>query len=209
MSKKQSARDARARVLEMQAQQRRDERRRNRLVVLASSLVALALIVPAALVIVDAQRDQDAIEAAASAPIDGVAEFEVAQASHVQGDVQYPQTPPAGGDHNAVWQNCGVYTEPIVDENAVHSLEHGAVWITYQADLPPGEIATLADLAEGQSHVLVSPHPEIDAPVVASAWGAQLELDSADDPRLAVFLRKYVQGENTPEPGAPCTSGVG
>ncbi|MPZ29305.1 MAG: DUF3105 domain-containing protein, partial [Micromonosporaceae bacterium] len=47
------------------------------------------------------------------------------------------------------------------------------------------------------------------APVVASAWGKQLPLDSADDPRLKEFVRTFAQGPQTPEPGAPCTGGAG
>jgi hypothetical protein len=58
---------------------------------------------------------------------------------HVGGNIDYDQDlgiPPAGGPHNPSWQNCGFYDELVRDENAVHSLEHGAVWITYQPDLP-------------------------------------------------------------------------
>jgi hypothetical protein len=59
---------------------------------------------------------------------------------HTDGDVDYAQTPPVGGEHNPVWQNCGFYQEPVRDETAVHSLEHGAVWITYSPDIPQDEI---------------------------------------------------------------------
>jgi hypothetical protein len=45
--------------------------------------------------------------------------------------VDYPQSPPVGGPHNPIWQNCGFYSKPVRDEYAVHSMEHGAVWITY------------------------------------------------------------------------------
>ena len=49
--------------------------------------------------------------------------------------MDYPTSPPAGGAHDAAWLDCGVYDEPIRDENAVHDLEHGTVWISYRPDL--------------------------------------------------------------------------
>jgi hypothetical protein len=129
--------------------------------------------------------------------------------SHTGEPVSYPQTPPVGGPHNPVWQNCGFYSEPVRNENAVHSMEHGAVWITYRPDLPGGQVETLRDLAQGRNYVLVSPYPGLPSPVVASAWGKQLQLDSADDPRLEQFVSAYSQGPQTPEPGATCSGGVG
>jgi Protein of unknown function (DUF3105) len=128
---------------------------------------------------------------------------------HTSATVDYDQTPPAGGEHNPVWQNCGYYSEPIRDENAVHSLEHGAVWITYSPDLPQDEVETLSDLAESQTYILVSPYEDQPSPVVATAWGKQLQLDSAEDPDLERFIGAYRQGPDTPEPGAACTGGIG
>jgi hypothetical protein len=129
--------------------------------------------------------------------------------NHVQGPVQYPQTPPVGGDHAPVWQNCGYYAEAIPTERGVHSMEHGAVWLTYRPDLPATEVAVLRRLAQKQGYVLVSPFPALPTPVVASAWGLQLQLPSATDARLAEFVRLYRQGPQTPEPGAACTGGSG
>src|SRR5215208_5439695 len=51
---------------------------------------------------------------------------------HVRGRINYPQNPPVGGPHNPVWQKCGFYSKPVRNEHAVHSMEHGAVWITYR-----------------------------------------------------------------------------
>ena len=130
-------------------------------------------------------------------------------AQHTEGDVDYAQTPPAGGEHNPVWQNCGFYDEPVADENAVHSLEHGAVWITYSPDLSQDQVDQLRDRAHSQTYVLVSLYPDLPSPVVASAWGKQLRLESADDPDLERFVRAYRQGPQTPEPGAVCTGGIG
>jgi len=129
--------------------------------------------------------------------------------NHVQGTVNYPQTPPAGGDHNPVWLNCGIYTSPVPNENAVHDLEHGAVWITYQPDLAKADIDKLTKFARGQDYLDLSPYPNLPAPVVVSAWGKQLRLTGAGDPRLEAFVKKYKGGSQTPEPGSPCTGGVG
>ena len=70
--------------------------------------------------------------------IQGLETFENT-ANHVEGAVDYAQTPPAGGDHNAIWLNCGIYDQPVPNENAVHALEHGAVWVTYDAAAVSGE----------------------------------------------------------------------
>lgn len=152
----------------------------------------------------------DTRQQAASSPPGEVEEIDVGPAGqHTEGDVDYDQTPPAGGEHDPVWQNAGFYSEPIRDENAVHTLEHGAVWIAYRSDLPQGQVERLRDLAQSQSCILVSPYPDLDAPIVATAWGNQMTLESADDPNLERFVRAYLQGPQTPEPGATCTGGVG
>jgi hypothetical protein len=142
--------------------------------------------------------------------IDGVRSYGPFAANiHVTGQVNYPQTPPTGGEHFASWQNCGIYNRPIQNELAVHSLEHGAVWITYQPDLPVDEVERLKNLLRGQSYTLLSPYPDLPVPIAASAWGVQLTTDNASDERLNQFVRKYRQGAQTPEPGAACVGGQG
>jgi predicted small secreted protein len=128
---------------------------------------------------------------------------------HTKQPVDYPQSPPVGGPHNPTWQNCGFYSKPVRNEYAVHSMEHGAVWITYSPDLPKDQVETLRDIAQSNSYVLVSPYSDLPSQVVASAWGKQLYLNSADDPRLEQFVSAYQQGPQNPEPGAPCNGGVG
>ena len=139
-------------------------------------------------------------------PIAGVETFEVESATHTTDPVDYPQDPPVGGPHDPSWQKCAVYDAPVRPENAVHSMEHGAVWITYQPDLPEGDRETLAALDKNQPSLLVSPYPGLEDPVVASAWGAQLRLDDVHDPRLQAFIDRYAG--NGPERGATCDSGV-
>jgi hypothetical protein len=133
---------------------------------------------------------------------------------HVAGTVHYNRTPPAGGPHNDVWLNCGVYTQPVRNENAVHSLEHGAVWITYRSRLAPAEVTALrrfvgTHYVGGERYLILSPYPGLPAPVVASAWAAQLRLKGPRDPRLAAFVAHFAGGDQGGEPGAPCTGGTG
>lgn len=143
-------------------------------------------------------------------PPSGVEDVDVGEAGqHTEGDVDYGQTPPAGGEHDPAWQNAGYYSSPVREENAVHTLEHGAVWLTYSPDLPQGQVNELQQIANSRECVLVSPYPDLGAPVVASAWGKQLELEGAEDPALDRFIGTYLRGEQTPEPGAACTGGVG
>lgn len=127
---------------------------------------------------------------------------------HVTTPVAYEQSPAVGGDHSPVWTNCGIYTKPIEQMRAVLSMEHGAVWITYRPDLPAAQLQKLTKLAEASGYVLLSRYPGQATRVTATVWGVQLALDTADDPRLRSFLTIYVQGEQTPEPCAPCTGGV-
>lgn len=139
----------------------------------------------------------------------GVETFEVESAQHSTTDIEYDRLPPAGGPHDPIWLNCGIYDEPVRQEHAVHSQEHGAVWITYRPDLSSEEIEQLRRVVRGRDYVIVSPYPDQDEAVVASAWGVQLRLDDVADERIEQFILKYTQGPQTPEPGAPCDSGTG
>lgn len=140
--------------------------------------------------------------------IEGLQEFRNLTAGHRETAVNYEESPPVGGPHYPVWQNCGAYDQPIRNEMGVHSMEHGAVWITYRPDLPTDEVAKLRDLVRPNTYRLLTPYPDLPSPIVVSAWGYQLRLESADDQRLSQFIRQYEQGPNTPELGATCSSGV-
>ena len=130
---------------------------------------------------------------------------------HVDGPVDYPQSPPVGGPHNPVWAACDgrVYDAPLPTERAVHSLEHGAVWVTWQPTLPAADVEKLHALIEGVDYRLGSPYPGLTKPVTVTAWGHQMDADSVDDPRIATFLDAYTNGPQTPEPGATCADPTG
>jgi len=185
------------------AARRRQERRRRTIIATA---VAAVVVIAVVVVVLVSNRDTTS---AAAVGYDQVGTFSGLSRTHTQSPVHYAQTPPVGGDHNPVWQNCGVYSQPVRNENAVHSLEHGSVWITYQPNLPKDQVDKLAALGHGGAYVLVSPYPGLPAPVVASAWGVQEWFHTAGDPKLNDFVSKYRQGPQTPEPGAACTNGTG
>lgn len=124
--------------------------------------------------------------------------------NHVQGPVIYKEMPPNAGEHNAAPQQCAVYTAPIAPEHAVHSLEHGAVWVTYASDVPADQVEELTGLVSGDPYRLMSPVPDQDSPIVLTAWGRTLKVDSASDERVEQFLTAYTNGPQSPERGAAC-----
>jgi hypothetical protein len=139
--------------------------------------------------------------------LDAVANYKYDAGQHVWNSVTYKETPPVGGEHNNYWQACAIYDKPIHSEHAVHSMEHGAVWITYRPDLPKAQVDKLKEVATStgrQEYMLVSPYPNLPAPVVVSSWGHQLKLANPEDPKLEAFIKRYQNGPDTPEPGALC-----
>jgi hypothetical protein len=132
--------------------------------------------------------------------------WEITDRAHTTDDVTYPQTPPAGGPHAPIWLACGVYDDPVRDENAVHDLEHGTVWITHDPALSAPDVEALA--AELPDNGIMSPREGLPSPVVVTVWGARLQLDGADDRRLGLFLEEYGDGHTAPEYGVTCQGGT-
>jgi len=178
--------------------------RKKWLVILVAALGAL-LLVGAALavpVVVDRWRDLT------TPTLDDVRVYEDLRTDHIDDDeaVDYGPEPPPGGPHGNVWLACGVYDEPVRDENAVHALEHGTVWLTYDPDeLSTDDVSELADRLPDEG--ILSPYPGQDARVMVTVWGRQLELRNAGDDRLELFLEAYGDGHTAPEPMASCEGG--
>lgn len=171
------------------------ERRQRRLMV--GAVVAVVVLVVGFLIYRATQQQ-----------IPGLQTFDNLDRGHAV-NVSVPDTglPPAGGTHHPQWLNCGIYDQPVETVNAIHSMEHGAVWLTYRPDLPPEEIAVIEAYAEGDGFVLVSPYPGLVSDVVATAWGAQLQIDELPDERIDRFIARF-RGQG-PEPGATCSGGLG
>jgi hypothetical protein len=122
--------------------------------------------------------------------------------NHVGTAVKYDTTPPTGGNHSPIWADCAgtVYPNAIANENAVHMLEHGAVWITYKPGLPKDQVAVLAKQVNGIDRMAMSPYPGLRTNISLQAWNYQLFVDSASDPRIADFIAALkFNSKTTPE----------
>ncbi|HWS49680.1 MAG TPA: DUF3105 domain-containing protein [Microbacterium sp.] len=180
---------------------------RNRRIGIAAAIAAGAAVIALVVVSVVLTPGARYTAGSAGAQVDGAETF-TNTAVHVETDVEYEQSPPAGGNHSPVWLNCGVYSEPVPEENAVHSLEHGAVWVTYRPDLlDDGDIQVLRDLLPS-THAILSPYEDMDSAVAVSAWNAQLAVDEVDDERIREFIEEYWRSQDAPEPGASCTGAL-
>ena len=185
------------------------KRRRSKVVWWTAGSVAAVLVVAAivASIVFAPKPAVDYVQGGTGATIEGVQTYENT-ALHVQDSVDYPQSPPAGGPHNPVWLNCGIYSQPVPNENAVHSMEHGAVWVTYDADkLSTSDLRTLKSKLPS-TYVVLSPYEGLPSAFVLTAWNHQLTLDSVDDSRVEAFFEEYWRNQNAPEPSAACTGGL-
>jgi hypothetical protein len=201
-----------ARIAEMRRAEKARDRRNKAIAITASAAVVVALVGFGAWVMIDQQEKKEEADRALKAPVAGVQEWDAAKLgrNHVETPVKYEMNPPVGGDHNPRWMNCNgdVYKNPVPEVNAVHSLEHGAVWVTYSEKAPQADVEKLAEKVGKTPYSLMSPVKEQSGAIMLSAWGKQLTVESAGDPRVAQFFTKYVQGPQTPEPGAACTNGL-
>ncbi len=144
--------------------------------------------------------------------IDGIVNYRTngteLKRDHVWGTQTYAQSPPVGGSHNTVWQQCmgNIYDAPIPNEHAVHSLEHGAVWLTYRSGLPADQVETLASKIRGKQFTMMSPVENLSTAVSLQAWGYQLKLEDVNDSRIDLFISALSKNA-TLEPGVGCDQG--
>ena len=153
----------------------------------------------------------DAVDAAPEKlPVGEVQELSDDGAVHVV-CASFDHTPPASGDHFPAWQNCGIYTQPIQNQTAVHSLEHGAVWVAYQPDLDASLIQAMTERLKSEKFALMAPYPGLQNPIVLTAWTRQLAADDWSDPAIEDFLDTYFGRYSpvAPEAGESCGQAVG
>ena len=123
--------------------------------------------------------------------------------------VAYDRFPPVGGPHDAEWAACNgvVYNTAVRNENMVHTLEHGAIWITYNPDtINADDLDILKALVNGKQYITLSPYPGLTSKISLQAWAHQLMLDSASDERVRQFITALQRNPNTtPEVNGTCS----
>jgi hypothetical protein len=198
----------RAKKLEEYHRSQKKAKRNRRIGITAGSVAAVAVIgvIVTSIVLTPQAANYAGGGDGDASSIEGVETFENT-AGHVETPVTYEQTPPAGGEHASAWINCGVYTEEVPNENAVHALEHGALWVTYDPSLGDADLETLKAVLPS-TFVVLSPFEDAPAPIVISGWNSQLQVEDASDPRITAFFEEFWKASTAPEPGAPCTGGI-
>jgi hypothetical protein len=147
-----------------------------------------------------------------STQIPGVVVKDYPNGLHVNANqrVAYDQSPPFGGPHDQAWADCEgvIYPTAVRNENMVHALEHGTVWITYNPDQIKGaDLDKLKLKVDGKPFMMLSPYPGLDHPLSLQSWGHQLKLDNVNDERIDQFITALNQNKyEYPEVGASCGS---
>jgi Protein of unknown function (DUF3105) len=157
----------------------------------------------------EASKNTPEAKAEAARSIQGVVVKDFPGGQHNDGVVKYAESPPMGGQHANQWADCTgtVYPNPIRQENAVHSLEHGSIWITYRPGLAADQVDALKKKVDGVEQMLMSPYPGLKSAISLQAWGHQLAVDNASDARIDEFIDDLrLNPTVAPEPNGTCVN---
>ena len=114
----------------------------------------------------------------------------------------YATATPTSGPHAASSARCGVYTQQIPAEFAVHALEHGAVVIWYRLDLEDEVGAPLREIVAGfNDRVILSPNANMTESIAATAWNRLKRYESVE-PEIEEFITTY-RGRGPERIGCP------
>ena len=160
---------------------------------------------------------------AVSSPVEGTVDFDIVGREQIASGTSgsgYNSSPPSSGPH---WPNPaknGVYDDPLPDEQVIHNMEHGHVWLAYrpnksgspseegspEANLKPGvseeEISKLKELVNDDDwKVIMTPRAKNETKIALVAWGRVLKMDEVDYNKIEDFIRTYRNRgpEKTPE----------
>jgi len=124
--------------------------------------------------------------------------------THVTTAVDYTgfSNPPSYGPHHAVFKDAqnnsitprpsGVYSTPQPDEDLVHNLEHGHVWISYNPTLISAadktKLIQFVTAGGTDNGVILTPRPKNTSAIVLTSWTRQLTLTSFNGTVMRDFI---------------------
>lgn len=133
-------------------------------------------------------------------PRPGAEQADMGQKHVAVGAVKYggPE-PPTSGDHTThiPWQ---AYDQEVPDENIVHNLEHGGIYISYRPDLPADQIAKIKGLFSkpfsndkfSPIKTVVAPRAANGSPIIMSSWNRNMKLDTFDEAKMMEYYLRNV-----------------
>jgi len=105
----------------------------------------------------------------------------------------YNSNPPTSGPHYANPASARFYDKELPDEQLVHNLEHGHIWIAYKPGLSKDVIGILKDFSG--RNVIVTPRSKNDTDIALAAWGRldqfNVEPSGIDKQRIKDFISRY------------------
>ena len=178
-----------------EARRARARKSRNTRLALAGAVLVLVGLV--AFIVVDNNRDAEALQErleAAGCQFDTRSDPTSSGAAEHVPPSGYEVDPPAGGNHDPSAAGAGVYTTENrpPDQRIVHSLQHGYVAIWHQPGLDEAGTAAVTEAIRGyERDVLVVPHASLTVPVAATAWGERLLCPTVAGGSLRQFVEAY------------------
>ena len=140
---------------------------------------------------VDQSGQPDCIDCDTTCQLDAIPPT---SSDHVEGDVDYEEWPPAGGDHNRCWADWGVHEEELEAINFVHNQEHGGVIFYYNCpDGCAAEQALLTQLVQELGYLtILTPYSKMDHRFAVTAWGHRLLMNCLDLGAMESFYLAHV-----------------
>lgn len=118
--------------------------------------------------------------------------FEVQGREHIEINalhIPYNSNPPTSGPHYAQPADWGVYQKELPDEQLVHNLEHGGIWISYK-DIDEDTKAKLEAIGSRYSKsVIITPRSKNDTKIAVASWGRLQKFEQYDEQSIIKFIK--------------------
>lgn len=167
-----------------------------------STLIAVCCILPIAVIVLIFALNGKQADRSSQSPATPLGEaIPILGRDHVPEGTKisnYNSNPPTSGDHWPQPAEWGIYLSPLPDEQLVHNLEHGGIWISYK-DLDNNAITALGALAKKYPQaVVITPRAENDSKIALASWGRLDTFYVLDIERIEKFIKSNIN--NSPEP---------